>query len=59
MLDPFADSSARLEWLLELATREQDPMKYDEIAADIRRVLDERQLLRKRLGISTQPQQES
>jgi hypothetical protein len=34
MLDSFADSSARLERLLELAMKEKDPIKCDEIAAD-------------------------
>jgi hypothetical protein len=52
MLDAFADSSARLERLLELATKERDPMKCDELAVEIRRLLDERELLRNRLGIT-------
>ena len=46
MSDPLADSSARLAGLLELATKERDPMKVDELAAEIRRVLDEREFLR-------------
>jgi len=53
MLDSLADSSARLERLLELATKEKDPMKSDEIAADIRRVLDEREVLRNRRNHQT------
>jgi hypothetical protein len=59
MLDSLADSSARLERLLELATKEKDPIKNDELAAEIRCVLDERELLRNRLGITEQPKQEN
>ena len=58
MLDTFAESRAQLERLLELATNESDPTKCDELAAEIHRVLDERELLRKRLGVSRQPDQE-
>ena len=46
MLDSFEDSSARLERLRELARHEKDPKTYYEIQAAIKRVLDERQLLR-------------
>ena len=59
MLDSFADSSARLQRLLELATKEKDPIKCDEIAAEIRRVLDEREFLRNRRGTTKQPTQEN
>ena len=52
MLDSFADSSARLEKLLELATKEKDPARSDELAAEIRRVLNEREFLRKKAGKS-------
>jgi len=52
MLDAFADSKARLERLLDLAAKEKDPMKCDELAAEIRRVLDERECLRNALGIT-------
>ena len=52
MLDCFADSTARLEKLLELATKEKDPERSDELAAEIRRVLNEREFLRNRLGIT-------
>jgi hypothetical protein len=55
MLDAYADSGARLARLLELATKEKDPMKCDALAAEIRRVLDEREFLR---NIMTQPNQE-
>lgn len=54
MLDSFADSRAHLEKLLELATREKDPERSDELAAEIRRVLNEREFLRNRLGITRQ-----
>ena len=57
MLDSFADSTARLEKLLELATKEKDPARSDELAAEIRRVLDEREFLRNRLGITRQPEE--
>jgi hypothetical protein len=56
MLDSFAGSRARLERLLELATRKKDPIKCDEIAAEIRHVLEEREFLRNRLGITQQPE---
>ena len=40
MFDSLADFSARLAGLLELAAKERDRMKSDELAADIRRVLE-------------------
>jgi hypothetical protein len=52
--DSLTYSRARLARLLELATIEEDPMKSDEFAAEIRRVLDEREFLRNRLGITNQ-----
>ena len=51
-MDSFADSSAQLEKLLELATKEKDPARSDELAAEIRRVPNEREFLRNRLGIT-------
>ena len=57
MLDSFADSSARLEKLLELATKEKGPARSDELAAEIRRGLNEREFLRNRLGIRRQPKE--
>ena len=57
MLESFADSTARLEKLLELATKEKDPARSDELAAEIRRVLNEREFLRNRLGIRRQPKE--
>ena len=59
MLDSFSDSRARLEKLLEVATKKKDPRKCDEIAAEIRRVLEERELFRNRLRIAQQPKQEN
>jgi hypothetical protein len=53
MSDTFADSNARLKNLLELATKESDPIKSDKLAVEIRRVLEERELLRRRLRITT------
>ena len=57
MLDSFADSSAQLEKLLELATKERDTERSDELAAEIRRVLNERAFLRNRPGITRQPEE--
>ena len=54
MFDSLAYSRARLARLLELATKEKDPVKSDELAAEIRRVLDEREFLRNRLRITHQ-----
>ena len=59
MLDSLADSSLRLGKLLELVTKETDPIKCDEIAAEIRRVLDERELHRNSVAITKQPEQET
>ena len=56
-MDSFADSRAQLEKLLELATKEKDPARSHELAAEIRRVLDEREFLRNRLGITRQPEE--
>ena len=42
MPDAFADSTARLERLLEQIMRETDPIKYDDLGAEIWRVLHER-----------------
>ena len=53
MSDALADSSARLESLLELAMKESDPIKRDKLAIEIHRVLEERELLKRRLPITT------
>ena len=59
MSDSFADSRAQLEKLLELAAKEKDPERCDQLAAEIRRLLDERESLRTNLGITNQPKQEN
>jgi hypothetical protein len=46
MADAFAESKARLEQLLELVAKERDPVKCDQLAIEIRRILDQRSLLR-------------
>jgi hypothetical protein len=52
MLDPFADTTARLERLVEQAMKETDPDKTDELCAEIWRVLRERDELRKALRVA-------
>jgi hypothetical protein len=47
MSDPLADTTARLELLLKQAMKETDPDKSDELCAEIWRVLDERDKIRK------------
>ena len=37
MSDELADSTARLQELLERVMKEKDPEKYDELSAEIRR----------------------
>ena len=51
MPDAFADSTARLERLVEQIMKEKDPEKCDELGAEIWRVLDERDCLRSALAI--------
>ena len=58
-MDFLADSSLRLGKLLEQVTKETDPNRCDEIAAEIRRVLDERELHRNRVAITKQPKLEN
>lgn len=41
MSEPLADSSSRLELLLEQIMKETDPVKYDQLGAEIWRVLRE------------------
>lgn len=50
MLDPLADTTARLKQLVELAMNETDPDKTDELCAEIWRVLHERDEVRMALG---------
>lgn len=47
MFDEFAESTALLRQLLEQVTSEKDPVRYDKLSAEIRRVLDERETLRR------------
>jgi hypothetical protein len=51
MLDPLADTTARLELLLKQAMKETDPGKSDELSAEIWRVLRERDAIRKALRV--------
>ena len=55
MPDAFAESTARLESLLRQAMKETDPVKCDELAAEIWRVLHERDLLKSALAIRKSP----
>lgn len=57
MADAFAESKARLEQLLELVAKEKDPVKCDQLAIEIRRILDQRSLLRDTSRIQKQPDQ--
>src|ERR1035437_8058938 len=45
MSDPLADSSTRLGQLLQQIMKETGPAKYDELCAEIWRVLSERERL--------------
>ena len=47
MSDNLADSTARLEQLVERIMKETDPVKYDEIGSEIWRALSERERLMK------------
>jgi len=51
MSDAFAESAERLKQLLARIMKEKDPAKFDELAGEIQRVLDEREALRKGLEI--------
>jgi len=42
MFDDVANSTAQLERLVKLIMSESDPVKFDELGAEIWRVLDER-----------------
>jgi hypothetical protein len=53
MSDPLADTTARLERLLEQAMKETDPDKSDELCAEIWRVLLERDEIRKALRVAS------
>ena len=43
MSDPLADTTARLQRLLETVMKETDHAKYDELSEEIWRVLEERE----------------
>ena len=47
MSDNLADSTARLERLVERIMKETDPVKYDDIGTEIWRALSERERLMK------------
>lgn len=51
MQDPLADSTALLERLIHQIAKETDPEKYDDLAAEIWRVLEERERLRSALAL--------
>lgn len=53
MLDPLADTTARLERLLEQVMKETDPDKNDALCAEIWRVLLERDEVRKTLPVAS------
>jgi len=53
MSDPLADTTARLERLVEQAMKETDPDKNDELCAEIWRVLRERDEVRKALRVAS------
>lgn len=53
MLDPLADTAARLERLVEQAVKETNPDKSDELCAEIWRVLRERDEVRKALRVAS------
>ena len=52
MLDPLADTTARLKRLVEQAMKETDRDKSDELCAEIWRVLRERDEVRKALRVA-------
>ena len=45
MSDPLADLNARLKQLLDQPLKETDPVRYDDLGAEIWRVLSEREHL--------------
>ena len=55
MPDAFAESTARLESLLRQAMKETDPSKSNDLAAEIWRVLEERDRLKRALAIQKSP----
>jgi len=53
MSDPLADSSARLERLLDQVMKERDPVKCDELCEEIWRALHERDAIREALRVAS------
>jgi len=47
MSDNLADSTARLEQLVKRIMKETDPVKYDQLGAEIWRILRQRERLMK------------
>jgi len=54
MADPLADSTIRLEHLVEEVMKEPDAAKRDELCAEIRRVLRERDEIRNAQRVTDQ-----
>jgi hypothetical protein len=54
LLDQLADTTARLKRLVELAMKETDPDKRDELCAEIWRILRERDEVRKALRVASE-----
>lgn len=54
MPDPLADTTARLKRLVELAMKETDPDKSDELCAEIWRILHEREEVKKALRVASE-----
>jgi hypothetical protein len=50
MSDPLADTTARLQRLLEVMMQERDPEKCDQLSEEIWRVLEEREVLKEALA---------
>lgn len=51
MPDALAENTARLKQLVERVRTETDPETYDELSADIRRVLAERELIKRSVDV--------
>jgi hypothetical protein len=51
MTDPLTDSTTLLARLVREASKETDPAKYDELAAQIQSALDARELLKQALRV--------
>jgi hypothetical protein len=50
MSDPLADTTARLQRLLEVMMQERNPAKCDELSEEIWRVLEEREAIKEALA---------